>query len=312
MNTATETRRVATRKRPLSWYRFQHRYAPYLFVAPFVIVFLSFLLYPMTKSIVLAFFLTVGPKSRVFVGLDNFLYMLGDQAFWKALKNTAVFAAFSVFLQLPLSLGLAVLLNQSFLRFRGFFRFIFFCPYLMGQVFVAFLFAIVFAPRYGLLNRILALVHGALLDTAWLNDSALVMPALVITALWLYVGFNMIYFLAALQSVDQDLYDAAAVDGAGAWQRFWHITLPGIKPVAVFVVVLSTIGSFQLFELPYLLLQQTSGPDNAGLTVVMYLYQRGFDAGDLGFASVVGWTLVLMVFALAVTQMRVTGAWKRD
>ena len=302
----------STAARSHLWYRFQHKYAPYFFTAPFVIVFVSFLLYPMLKSVILAFFLTIGPKSRVFVGLDNLFYLLDDPDFWTAAKNTAVFAFFSVSLQLPISLGLAILLDHAFLRFRGFFRFVFFCPYLMGQVFVAFLFAIIFAPRYGLLNRFLGLFRVEWLDTAWLDNSSLIMPALVITALWLYVGFNMIYFLAALQTVEQDLYDAAAVDGAGAWQRFWHVTLPGIKPVAVFIVVLSTIGSFQLFELPYLLLNQSSGDDKAGLTIVMYLYQRGFDAGDLGFASVVGWTLVFIVLMLSLIQMQITGAWRKD
>jgi ABC-type sugar transport system permease subunit len=302
---------MATGKR-FDWYRFQHRYAPYFFVAPFIIVFAVFLAYPLAKSILLAFFLSVGPKTQVFVGLGNFGHMLGDADFWKAVFNTVFFTLCSVFLQLPLSLGLAVLLNQRFVRLRAFFRFVFFCPYLMGQVFVAFLFMVIFAPRYGLLNRVLGLLSSELLDTQWLQSPGLVMPAMVITALWMYVGFNMIYFLAALQTVDRDLIDAAAVDGANAWQRFVHVTLPSIKPVAVFVVVLSTIGSFQLFELPYLLLQQTSGPDNSGLTIVMYLYERGFVAGDLGFASAVGWVLALVILAISLGQMGLSGSWKKD
>jgi ABC-type sugar transport system permease subunit len=128
----------------------------------------------------------------------------------------------------------------------------------------------------------------------------------------MYVGFNMIYFLAALQAVNQDLYDAAKVDGANAWQQFRHVTLPSIKPVAVFVVVLSTIGSFQLFELPYLMLGNSAGPENAGLTIVMYLYQNGFETGDLGYASAIGWTLALGVLVISVVQMKLTGAWKRS
>jgi ABC-type sugar transport system permease subunit len=290
----------------------RRRAAPYFFVAPFAAVFVVFLLYPVLKSILLAFYITNGPKSQVFVGLDNFAYMLSDPSFWRALRNTVLFACGSVFLQLPISLGLALLVNQKFLRLRGLFRFFFFAPYLMGQVFVAFLFAVIFAPRFGLLNQVLGRLFASLRDAKWLGDPWLVMPALVLTALWLYAGYNMIYFLAALQTVDQDLQDAAAVDGANAWQRFRHVTLPSITPVAIFVVVLSTIGSFQLFELPYLLLSEGSGPQEAGLTIVMYLYQQGFVAGDLGFASVVGWTLVLLVFALSLAQMRLTGAWRTD
>jgi len=293
-------------------FRWQHRYAPYLFTAPFVITFLVFALYPMAKSLVLAFYVTVGPKSSVFVGLENFRFLLSDPSFYVAVKNTAVFALFSVFLQLPLSLGLATLLNAKFLRLRNAWRFGFFSPYLLGQVFVAVLFSVIFAPRLGLLNQVLSSMALVPSNKDWLGEAERVMPALVMTALWMYVGFNMIYFLAALQAVDKDLYDAAAVDGADAIRRFRHVTLPSIKPVAVFVVVLSTIGSFQLFELPYLMLQNTSGPEQAGLTVVMYLYQKGFEAGDLGYASVVGWTLALGVLVLSLVQMLLAGTWRKE
>jgi ABC-type sugar transport system permease subunit len=136
------------------------------------------------------------------------------------------------------------------------------------------------------------------------------MPAIVLTSLWMYVGFNMIYFLAALQAVDRDLYEAAIVDGAGPWHQFLAVTLPSIKPVAIFVLVTATIGSFQLFELPYLLLNNTAGPNNAGLTVVMYLYDRGFQIGDLGYASAVGWTLAAAVLLISLAQMKITGAFR--
>lgn len=294
-----------------SFFRWQHRNAPYLFVAPFVAVFCVFGLYPLVKSLWLSFYITSGPKSRVFVGLGNFSFLLSDPDFHKAVWNTAVFAFFSVFLQLPLSLGLAMLLNRKALRARNFFRLVFFSPHLVGMVFVAVIFMVIFQPQFGLLNKVLNWAFGTPLDTKWLGNRALVMPALVLTSLWMYVGFNMIYFLAALQAVNQDLYDAAKVDGANAWQQFRHVTLPSIKPVAVFVVVLSTIGSFQLFELPYLLLGNSGGPENAGLTVVMYLFQNGFETGDLGYASAIGWTLALGVLVVSLVQMKLTGAWKR-
>src|SRR5262249_9920326 len=156
--------------------------------------------------------------------------------FHTAVWNTAVFAFWSVFLQLPLSLGLALLLSRKWVRGRELLRLAFFAPNLMGQVFVGILFGVLFIPHYGLLNRALHAVAGIPLDTKWLADPALVMPALVLTALWLYVGFNMIYFLAALQAVDRELYEAAQVDGANGWQQFLAVTVPGIRPVAVFVL----------------------------------------------------------------------------
>jgi len=293
-------------------FQLQHRYAPYVFVAPFVVLFCTFGLYPLIKSVALSLFATSGPRSQLFVGLDNFRFLLEDPTFRKAVWNTFVFACCSVFLQLPLSLGLALLLNYRLLRGRNAFRLSFFSPQLVGMVFVGVLFSVIFAAPYGLLNVGLHKLFGLSRETAWLQDPKLVMPALVITSLWMYVGFNMIYFLAALQAVDRGLYEAATVDGANAWQQFWHVTLPGIKPVAVFVVILSTIGSFQLFELPYLMLGSGPGPDDAGLTVVMYLYQNGFVTGDLGYASAIGWTLALGVLVLAVGQMALSGTWKKE
>ncbi|NQT87829.1 sugar ABC transporter permease [bacterium] len=297
--------------RSRTFFRWQHKYAPYFFVAPFAVIFSVFGLYPLIKSAWLSFYMTSGPRSQVFVGLDNFRFLFSDADFGKAVWNTTVFAVFSVCFQLPLSLGLALLMNRRKLFGKNFFRLVFFSPRLVGMVFVAVLFSVIFLPQFGLLNRVLNFLIGLDVNTKWLSNARLVMPALVLTSLWMYVGFNMIYFLAALQAVDKNLYDAAKVDGASAFQQFVHVTLPGIKPVAIFVVVLSTIGSFQLFELPYLMLNQSGGPENAGLTVVMYLYQNGFEVGDLGYASAIGWTLAFGVLCISLSQMALTGAWKR-
>ncbi len=300
------------------FYRWQHRRAPYLFVAPFVVTFLIFGAYPLVKSFILAFKTTAGPEAQVWVGLANFRFLFTDPDFWKAVRNTVIYAAASVCLQLPLSLGLALLLNRKLVRGRNFFRLAFFSPRLVGMVFVAILFQVLFMANEGLINKALQAgadllgIESNVLETKWLGNPELVLPAVVVTSLWLYVGFNMIYFLAALQNVDEDLYDAAKVDGAGRLAQFWHVTLPSIKPVAVFVVVLSTIGSFQLFELPYLLLNNSPGPDNAGLTIVMYLYLNGFVTGDLGYASAIGWTLVVGVMVLALVQMKLSGTWKTE
>ena len=290
----------------------QHRYAPYFFVAPFIVLFCAFGLYPLVKSVLLSFYATSGPKSQLFVGLENFRFILDDPSFRQAVMNTAIFAAGSVFLQLPLSLGLALLVNYRLLRGRNLFRLCFFSPNLVGMVFVGVIFSVIFTAPYGLLNVVLHNLVGTSLEIGWLDNPKLIMPALVLTSLWMYVGFNMVYFLAALQGVDLTLYEAATVDGAGPIQRFWHVTLPSIQPVAVFVIVLSTIGSFQLFELPYLMLGNGPGAGDAGLTIVMYLYQNGFITGDLGYASAIGWTLALGVLVLAVIQMYLSGSWKKE
>ncbi len=278
------------------------------FLAPFLLLFAIFTLWPLCLAISLALQQTSGPGVALFVGLENFQFLFADPLFWKALANTALFASGSLFLQLPVSLGLALLLNRPNLRGRTIFRLIFFSPALFGAVFVGVLFGLIFEQHTGLLNIALHRLTGWPLDFPWLQE--FVMPALILAALWMFAGFNMIYFLAALQAVDATLLEAARMDGANTWQRFRHITIPQIAPVAGVVVLLSLLGSFQLFELPYLLLGQTSGPDNQGLTIVMYLYQTGFEIGDLGYASAIGWVLAVLLIFLALIQRRLGRRWE--
>jgi len=276
----------------------QSRWTPLLFLAPFLIIFLAFTAYPLVQSVSLSMHQTYGPKTSIFVGPRNFTQLFQDALFWKALGNTFIFALGSVLLQLPLSLGLALLLDRPGIRGRLFFRLVYFSPSLAGIVFVALLFGPIFEKNTGLLNVWLHSWVGFDLEFPWMERH--VMTGLIVAGLWMYVGFNMIYFLAALQSVDRSIEEAALVDGAGPGRRFLHVTIPAIRPVAGFVVLLSIIGSFQLFELPFVLLNNTAGPDNRGLTIVMYLYQTGFEIGDLGYASAIGWSLAILLMVLAI------------
>ena len=281
---------------------FQARYAPYLFISPFVILFCAFMAWPLLRSVVLSLQKFATPRTSRFVGLDNYAFLIRDKAFWYSVANTVYFTLFFLPLQITLSLGLALLLNNRRLRFRNFFRFAFFSSHLVGGVFVAVIFSLLLAERHGLINRaIAAILPGVGSEVQWLAKPSLAMPAIVMASLWLSVGYGMIYFLAALQAVDHELYDAAAVDGASAWQRFRHITLPGIRPVLNFMLLVGVIGSLQLFELPYVMFQ---GQNPFAVTVVMYLFIMGFDTGDLGYASAVGWMLVLMISMIAVVPIR--------
>jgi len=281
--------------------------APYLFLSPYLLVTAVFFIVPFVNAIVLAFYETNGPRSRAFVGLDNFRFLLHDTNFHTALWNTTIFALVSVCVQLPLAMGLALLLNGGGSRMRGIFRLIFFSPNLVGQVLVGILFSVLFTPRYGLITRgAQALLHWGL-EAHFLVDPPLIMPAIVIASLWLWVGFNMVYFLAALQTVDRSLEEAARIDGANAWQVFWHVTLPSMRHVVVFVVIMTIIGSYQLFELPLTLLSETYGfgAKNAGLTLITYLNFMGFRSGDLGLGSAVGWVIALIIFTISLIQIRV-------
>jgi ABC-type sugar transport system permease subunit len=276
------------------------RLAPWLLLSPFLFVFVVFAAYPLGRATVLACQQTFGPGTARFVGLDNFRFLLQDSLFWTAARNTFVFTCGSVFIQLPLALGLALLLNRDRLRGRAVYRAIFFAPSLVGVVFVAMIFALLFEKRTGLINQLLHRCVGFDLEFPWLESH--VMWALILASLWQYVGFNMVYFLAALQNVPRELLEAARIDGAGSWPRFMHVTVPAIRPVAAFVVLLSILGSFQLFELPYVLLNATTGPDNRGLTIVYYLFQTGFQTGDLGYASAIAWMLAIVLAACTVAM----------
>lgn len=287
-------------------------WAPWVLLAPFLTVFAVFTAYPLGRSMVLSLHQTYGPGTQEYVGLENYRFIVTDPLFWKALRNTVVYTMGSVFIQLPLSLGLALLLNHRAVRGRAVWRLIFFSPSLVGMVFAAMMFGVMFDKRTGLINVALHAVTSVPadllgweavrwdLDFAWLQEH--VMASLILASLWMWVGFNMVYFLAALQNVSRELIEAATVDGAGPWRRFVAVIVPAIRPVAGFVVLLSVIGSLQLFELPWILMNNSGGPHNRGLTVMSYLYQTGFESGDLGYASAIGWALAVVLVACAILQ----------
>ena len=264
------------------WARRQ-RLAPYGFLAPLVAVLGVFFVGPLGHSLVLSAYITTGPHSRRFVGLGNYWFLIAhDRVFWLAALNTVAFTAAFLLIQIPASLGLAMLLNHRELRFKSALRFCFFSTYLVGPVFMAIVFFAVLGSR--------------------LSRAGWVMPGILLAALWLSVGYGMIYFLAALQGVDETLYEAAELDGVGKWAGFWNVTVPGIWPVLIFLVMVGTIGGFQLFELPYVLLQGP-GPGYRGLTIVMYLYSTAFERGDLGYSAAIGWLLVLMLAVVSAGQL---------
>ncbi|MBA3699908.1 MAG: sugar ABC transporter permease [Planctomycetes bacterium] len=291
------------------------RWAPWLFLAPFILLFVVFWLWPLVRSLVLSLHHTAGPQHQTFVGLGNYDFLLHDPLFWQAVWNTTRYTVLFVVLELAIALVLALALNHPRLRWRGALRFAFFSPHLVGGVFVALLFSLLLAQRFGLVNVMLDQVSGvlhALLpfipatgnEINWGGRPALARIAVLLAGLWLSIGYAMLFLLAALQHVDRELYEAAQLDGAGRWQRFRQVTLPALLPTIGFLALMGTIGAFQLFELPYVLFHNGSGPDHATLTIIMYLYQQGFQTGDLGYAAAIGWAFTLMVLAVSLLQLR--------
>ncbi|WP_022982615.1 carbohydrate ABC transporter permease [Ideonella sp. B508-1] len=278
---------------PPSW-------APYVFISPFLILFLVFGLFPLGFSFWLAFQSwepTGGLRAMQFVGLDNFRFAIGDEWFWKSLRNTLWLAVATGVPQHLVAIPLAVWIHGAVRRGRDLLTAAYFVPYITSTVAIAILFSAMFSKDYGLVNAVLHSVLG-MERINWLNDAAHLKPAIALIVFWRYLGFNLVLYLAALQTIPRDLYEAATLDGANAWQQFRFITLPGLRPMIFFGVTLSVIGGLQLFEEPFILTGGTGGVDQSAMTSAIYLYRMAFDFNDFGGASAMSWLLCIVIVLL--------------
>lgn len=249
-----------------------------------------------------------GLKPAEFIGLANFTRLATDPDFWKALTNTIKLALLSVPLGMTLALGIAILLNQR-LPGRNLFRTIYFLPVVTSTVAASVVWTWIFQPRYGLIGNLLAPL--GLRDTAWLTRPELILFPIAAVTIWQRLGFDMVLFLAGLQTIPRILYEASIIDGANRWQRFRHITIPMLSPTLFLVFILSVINAFQIFDQAYVMTARTTpgGVDGSGTTISYFLYRSGFTNGEFGYASAVA--LVLFVFILLFTafQLRVQRRW---
>ena len=269
----------------------------YLLIAPAVLATLVFLLIPMLVSGYWSLTEYNGIKPPTFVGLQNYVDLLSDERFLRALQNTVFFVAMGMGIGPLLGLGSAILLNSS-MRLRGMFRSAFFLPTMVSLVAVAAVWKMLYQEQ-GLINGVLGLF--GLGGTAWLNDPTLALPAVVVTSIWQGFGFETVVFLAALQSIPREYYDAARVDGAGGWAQFRHVTLPGLRPTILFVYIIGIIGSFQTFDQVFVMTQ--GGPVGSTRTVVYDLVEE-FNRLDLGTASAIAYILLAILALLSFIQIR--------
>ena len=283
--------------------------APYLLLSPFVILFRVFGIFPLAFSFYLAFQSwepTAGLASMKFVGLDNFVFAVTDEWFWKSLKNTTWLALASGIPQHVIAIPLAYFIHTSFKRTRNSVVGAYFLPYITSTVAISMMFGTLFSTDYGLINvalqgmRDVPILGGFFPQEPidWLNRAENVKPAISLVVFWRYVGFNTVLYLAALQTIPKDIYEAATMDGAGRWQQFWFITLPSLKPMIYFGVTLSVVGGLQLFEEPFILTGGRGGTDQAGMTTAMYMYRTAFEFNDFGAASALSWLLFVFVALL--------------
>lgn len=294
-NTSQKDRRTGGHS--LSRLRLTQKNAPYVFITPMVVLYAAFKFYPYIYSGWLA--LTANRSGKqVFVGFDNFKRLFSDQLFWQALKNTFLILIVQVPVMLILAVALAVAFNSALLKFRTIFRMGYFLPIIMGLVAYGILFKNILDPQSGVLNYFLGLLH--IPAVPWLTQPGWARASIILAMTWHYTGQNAVIYLAQLQSIPNELYEAASVDGANAWQRFKSVTIPGLRPAILLTTVLSTIGTLQLFDEPYVL--TSGGPNNATLTIGMYLYMQGFKYFDFGYASAIGYTLLVIVVILSCIQ----------
>ena len=273
--------------------------------APALLAIFAFFVVPALASLVLSFtdfdiYSLADLANLRFIGFENYQRLLTNPLFWQALKNTLWFVVLGVPLIIALSLGAALLVHARTVKWRPLWRVALFAPFVTTLVATAVVWNYLLHTRYGLINYGLGFLGIAPVD--WLGNPRTALPAILLFVAWKSFGYNMIIFLAALQTVNKDLTDAATVDGAGAWMRFRHVTLPAIAPTVLLVGILTVAGMFQLFAEPYVMTQ--GGPAKSTVTVLYFMFEEGFKWWNLGSGAAVAFILFLCIFATTLVQMK--------
>jgi multiple sugar transport system permease protein len=278
----------------------------WLFLLPYLVFYSWFMLYPIFKGFIISLNKWSIGAVPEFVGLRNYAAMLRDPYFWEALRHTILFVFLSTPSLVIVALTFALIVNSG-LKGTTFLRSAFFLPYILSISVISSIWVFVLRPYTGLMNAMLHRV-GVEQEIFWLSNSTLAWISILIATVWWTVGFNMVLFLAGLQEIPDDLYEAASIDGANRWHSFRYITLPSLRGVIALIVVLQSIASFKLFGQPWLMTQ--GGPGTATRPLVQYIYETGFRANDMGRASAMSYVLFLIMIMFAVIQLKYLS--KRD
>lgn len=274
------------------------------YLLPMLVIIGIFTIYPIFKSVAMSFY----EDYNIFTGevgsygLSNYQELLTDPDFYQALKNTVIYVLGVVPASLAISLGIAMLLN-SIPRLQGFFRSVYFLPFVTSTVAISVVWSWLYHSQYGLVNYILSWFGVDPIN--WLNNPDMAMPALIIMAIWKGLGFNILLFLVGLNNIDENYYKAAKIDGAGSWSRFWHITLPLLRPTTFLLLVIGIINAFKVFDEVYSLFSGRPGPAGSAITVVYYLFQKFYVQYEYGIAAASG--IAMFVILLGVTIIQYVG-----
>jgi arabinosaccharide transport system permease protein len=291
---------------------YSQRLAPYLFIAPFVITLLAFWMVPMARTFQMSTQEVLFGETS-FIGADNYERLWNDRIFWQALFNSTRYMVLTIAILIPIPLVLAALINSKIgsSRVKAVFKATMFVPALTSVVVAGIIFRLMFSETdSGLMNQVVGFFGAG--PVRWLREDTGGLIALLMLALWRYAGVNILYFLAGMQSIPTEYYEAASIDGASRVQQFFHITIPNLKPIMVYVTAISIYGGLAMFLESFMLYAGNNSPNNQGLTVVGYLYRRGIEENDLGFASAVGVVLFVLIMAINLTFLTLTGTFKKE
>ncbi|WP_022918679.1 carbohydrate ABC transporter permease [Ruania albidiflava] len=291
---------------------YSQRLAPYFFIAPFVITLLGFWMLPLGRSIIMSA-QEVLYGDATFIGADNYQRLVRDRVFWKSLFNSIRYMVLTLMLLIPVPMFLAAIINTRIgsPRIKNFVKASLFVPALTSVVVAGIIFRLMFAETgSGLMNQVIGFFgHG---PVRWLRQDIPGLVALLALAMWRYTGVNVMYFIAGMQAIPEDYYEAASIDGASKIQQFFRITVPNLKPTLVYVTTISVYGGLAMFLESFMLYAGNNSPNNQGLTLVGYLYRKGIQENDLGFASAVGVVLLVLIMTINITHLTLTGTFKKE
>ncbi len=301
---------MGIKRRRLKEIFYSRKAAPYIFLIPFVLLFIVFRAWPVIYAVKLSFYDFKGLGREVYVGASNYARFSQEPEFYKALFNTTYYTGAHLLTLIPIPILLAVLLNSRRTKGSNIYRTCLFLPVLTSLVVVGAVFQIILSERGGLLNGVLGLFGFS--GRRWLEEENFSIPVLVMLATWRWTGINIVYFLSGLAAIPGELYESASIDGASRQQQFFHITLPLLKPVILFVLILSIIGGYQLFVEVYTLWYFGQSPGDSALTIVLLLYRNAFKYFKMGYASAIGVALTAIIFLLSVLQFRLFGFFRKE
>ena len=276
------------------------RWSTFILLSPWIVTFIAFSLYPVGYSLYLSFtkydpLAGLAPK---FIGLSNYFEIVNDPTFWQAVKNTVIFVVGTIPVTTAIAIVLAVFLNKK-IKFRSFFRASYFVPVMTSIVVISTIFTYIYSP-YGLLNSLLGLF--GIQGQNWLLSTQFALPAIMAMMVWASFGYYTVLFLAGLQNIPEEIYESAAIDGANSIQTFFRVTLPLLRPMLIFALVINTIRSFQIFSQIFVMTQ--GGPLGSTRTIVYYLYNMGFQKFRMGYASGIAYLLFILILVFSVIQMK--------